>query len=89
MEWVSFAAAVIVAVLSLIGTLYGSRAGVKEANKLVNYRLDQLSQRVDKHNNVVERTYHLEQEISVAQEQIKVANHRISDLEEFEKNRGE
>ena len=36
---------------------------------------------VDKHNNVVERTYSLEQKMLVQEEQIKVANHRIEDLE--------
>lgn len=80
-EWISFGAAIVVAVLSLIGTIYGSKSGVKEANKLVNYKIDQLTARVDKHNNVVERTYHLEEEIKVIEERVKVANHRIDDLE--------
>lgn len=46
------------------------------------YRLEQLEGKVNKHNNVVERMYHLEQEQSVMKEQIKVANHRIDDLED-------
>lgn len=48
---------------------------------LMEYKLDELSKRVDKHNNVVERTFDLERELSVQKEQIKVANHRIEDLE--------
>ena len=81
MEWIAFASAIIVAVLSLIGTIYGSRSGVKEANRLVNYKLEQLTERVDKHNCVIERTYALEKRMDVAAEKIAVANHRISDLE--------
>ena len=47
----------------------------------MEYKLDELTKRVDKHNSVVERTYNIEQELMVQKEQIKVANHRISDLE--------
>lgn len=63
-------ATVIVGVLSLVGTLAGSYGGMK----LMTYRIEQLEQRVNKHNSVIERTYVLE-------EQMKVANHRIEDLE--------
>ena len=61
---------VIVAVLSLIGTLAGSFGGTQ----LIKYRIEQLEKKVEKHNSVVERTYLLE-------EKVKVANHRIEDLE--------
>lgn len=54
----------------------------EETRALIEYRLDELTRRVDKHNNVVERTYNIEQELCVQQEQIKVANHRIADLEQ-------
>lgn len=64
---------IIVGVLSLIGTLIGSFSGMK----LMSYRLEQLEAKVNKHNSVIERTFILE-------EQIKVANHRIEDLEKFE-----
>ena len=49
--------------------------------ELIEYKLDELSRRVNKHNNLVERTYALEQHEAVIDEQIKVANHRIEDLE--------
>lgn len=52
--------AVFVALLSLTGTLCGSFAGIITANRLVNYRLQQLEKRVSKHNSLVERTYALE-----------------------------
>lgn len=61
---------VTVAVLSLIGTLIGSFGGTQ----LIKYRIEQLEKKVEKHNSVVERTYLLE-------EKVKVANHRIEDLE--------
>lgn len=52
---------------------------------LINYRLEQLEKKVDKHNSVVERTYKLEKLASIQEEKIKVANHRIEDLENLEK----
>lgn len=48
---------------------------------LVEYRLSELEKKVDKHNNLVERTYHLEEKGVVFEEQIKAANRRIDDLE--------
>lgn len=69
--------AVLVGVLSLIGTLAGSFGGMR----LMAYRIEQLEKRVDKHNNVIERTFKLEEQNAVQDEQIKVANHRIADLE--------
>lgn len=76
---------VIVALLSLVGTLCGSLAGILTANKLVIYRLEQLEKKVEKHNNVIERVYILEKNEAVMEEEIKVANHRIDDLEGFHK----
>ena len=48
---------------------------------LVSYRLEQLEHKVDKHNNLIERTYELERKTSVLEEKQAVANHRINDLE--------
>lgn len=76
---------VLVAIISLIGTLGGSFGGVLASNKLVNYRLGQLEKKVEKHNSVIERTYKLEEEETVIEEKIKVINHRINDLEGFHK----
>ena len=86
MEWVALASSIAVGVLSLIGTVYGSRSGVKEANRLVNYKIDELTALVNKHNNLIERVYKLEQHEAVISEKIDVANHRIADLEEVTKN---
>ena len=72
---------IIVAVISLIGTLAGSYWANKKNTALIAYRLEQLELKVNKHNSVIERTYNLETGQSVIKEQIKVANHRIEDLE--------
>lgn len=79
---------VIVAILSLVGTLVGSFGGIVSANKLVTYRLQELEKKVEKHNKVIERVYKLEQHEAVVDEEIKVANHRIKDLEGFHKPKG-
>ncbi len=68
---------IIIAVLSLLGTIIGSLTGVLAANRLTNYRIQELEKKVDKHNTVIERTYRLE-------EMMKVANHRLTDLERHE-----
>lgn len=61
---------ILVAILSLCGTCIGSWGGLK----LMSYRIEQLEKKVDKHNNFAER-------MPVVEEQIKVINHRIEDLE--------
>ena len=73
--------AVLLGILSLVGTLAGTFGGILVSNKLTNYRLEQLEKKVHAHNNLVERTYHLEGELELVHEQSRVANHRIGDLE--------
>ena len=74
--------AIIVGVLALAGTLIGSMLSNNKTQALVIYRLQQLEEKVNKHNNIVERMYRIEEKQMVMEEQIKVANHRILDLEE-------
>ena len=76
---------IVVAVMSLIGTGIGSLGGIMAANRLTNYRIQQLEKKVEKHNQVIERVYELEKNEAVIEEEIEVANHRIKDLEEFHK----
>lgn len=76
---------VIVAVLSLVGTLVGSFGGIMAANKLTNYRIEQLEKKVEQHNSVIDRVYKLEQADAVEEEEIRVINHRINDLEQYHK----
>ena len=73
--------AIIVAVLGLVGTLAGSYLANRKSAALVAYRLEQLEQKVNKHNNLIERTYVLEESVALMDERVKVANHRIEDLE--------
>ena len=72
---------VIVGLVTLIGTIVGTFGGILTTAKLSNYRIEQLEKKVDKHNNLIERVYKLEQEEAVINEKIAVANHRIDDLE--------
>jgi len=51
MEWTS----ILVAALALVGTAIGSVAGIKASNQMVNFRLDKIERKVDKHNNFMER----------------------------------
>ena len=51
---------VIVALIALLGTAFGSVAGILAANRLVVYRIEQLEDKVAKHNNLIERVYRLE-----------------------------
>lgn len=73
---------VIVGFLSLVGTLLGSILGILAANKLTNYRIQKLEEKVEKHNKVVERVYHLETLDDVIEDQIKTINTRIDRLEQ-------
>ena len=70
--------AVIVAMISLIGTLGGTFGGIMTSNRLTGYRLEQLEEKVNKHNNMVERTYKLEGRMNEAE-------HDIRDLKAREK----
>lgn len=73
---------IIAAGFSLLGTLAGTFGGILISSKLTQYRIEQLEKKVNAHNNLIERTFHLEENVSLLAEKIKVANHRIDDLEE-------
>lgn len=76
-------ATVSVGLLSLFGTLLGSYWSNRKGQALIAYRLEQLEAKVNKHNNIIERTYKLEEDSAVLAEKISVANHRIDDLEDI------
>lgn len=63
--------AIIVAILALIGTLGGTFGGILTANKLTNYRIEQLEKKVEKHNQVIDRVYKLEKAEAVMEEEIE------------------
>jgi glucose-6-phosphate-specific signal transduction histidine kinase len=76
---------VMVALLSLFGSLVGTLGGIAINSKLSNYRIEQLEKKVDKHNNLIERMFRAEEAITVLDEKMKAANHRIDDLEDERK----
>lgn len=65
---------IIVALLALVGTLAGTFSGIITSSKLTVYRIKQLENKVDKHNNFAQR-------IPLIEEKVKVINHRLNDLE--------
>lgn len=73
---------IIVALLAFGGTISGTFGGIIVSSRLTNYRLEQLEKKVDKHNCVIERMFKVEEKQAIHEEQIKVANHRIQDLED-------
>lgn len=62
--------AIIVAVLGMIGALGGSWIANRKNMALIEYRLKQLEEKVNKHNNLIERTYQLEKQVAIIQEEI-------------------
>ena len=66
---------IIVALLSLLGSLGGTLGGIAINSKLSNYRIEQLEKKVDMHNHLVER-------MAVAESSLKSAHHRIDELHE-------
>lgn len=69
--------AVIVATLGFAGTLLGSLLGVMTAQKLTQYRLAQLEEKVNKHNNIIERTFVLEGQMAEVQHDIRDIKQKI------------
>lgn len=69
------------AAITLVVCLISNHSQSEKTRALMEYKLEELTKRVDKHNNTIERTYDLERRMDVQEEQIKVANHRIEDLE--------
>lgn len=76
---------IVIALIAFSGTLLGSYFAQRKTTALVVYRLEQLENKVDRHNSVIERMYKVEQSVCIIDEKMKVANHRIEDLEGKEK----
>lgn len=66
---------ILIAIIAFAGTLVGSLGGILAANRLTVYRIEQLEQKVSKHNNLVERMFQVESST-------KSAHHRIDELRE-------
>ena len=62
---------IIVSIISLVGTLGGSFLGIMQANKLSNYRIEQLEDKVNKHNNLIDRMYKVENRVTLLEDEMK------------------
>ena len=78
---VSAAATIMVCVITTTCNLAAMKKQRQEISVLVDYKITELTKRVDKHNNIIDRTYKLEETAAVQAEQMKEANHRITKLE--------
>lgn len=74
-----------IALIGLMGSGLGSLLGVVASSKLTNYRIEQLEKRVEAHNNLIDRTYKLERDRAVFQEDLEHIKHEIETLENFHK----
>lgn len=72
---------IIVAVIAMIGTVSGSYFSNRKSQALIAYRLEELEKRVEKHNNLIERTYKLEEKTTLQDEMIHENERRIAVLE--------
>lgn len=79
---------VVAIVVCMINNIFQQKKADEQHNTtiaLIDYKLDQLTHKVELHNNAVERLYEVERKLDVDEERISVANHRIEDLEQFHK----
>lgn len=76
---------IVISIITLAGTMITAYAGIKKFSSLTDYKLNELTKKVEKHNNLVERMYCTEKKVEILSEKISVANHRISDLENIDK----
>lgn len=78
---------IVAALISAFAAIVVSVVQNNKTRALIEYRLKELEKKQDKHNDVIERTYKLEQNVAVMEEQIKNADNRISTLEKHEDRR--
>lgn len=78
---ISAVSAIVVCVITQNRQALKLEAQLDKQTALINQQIGTLSERVNKHNNLIERTYILEKNSAVHEEQIKVVNHRLEDLE--------
>ena len=72
---------VMVAIISLVGTLAGTFGGIMTSNKLTGYRIERLEEQMKKYNNLIERTFKLEENTALQEQSIQNINHRLDKLE--------
>lgn len=69
-----------IALIGALGSCLGTVVGIFVNTKLINYRLEKLEEKVNKHNNLIERTYELETKERLVEEKIETIHHRIDEL---------
>lgn len=62
---------VVVALLSLVGTFIGTIGGILASQKLTSYRISKLEEKVDKHNNLIDRMYKIETRVTLIEDEMK------------------
>lgn len=73
---------IITAVIAFAGTLIGTLAGISRSTALTTYKIEELTKKVNEHNNLIERTYELESKADRGADEIRRINHRLEKLEE-------
>jgi len=68
--------------VTLIVCLINNRAEAEKSRALIEYKISELTKKVEKHNNLIERTYKLEEQAGLATAEFKRVNHRLEKLEE-------
>ena len=66
---------VLVGIFSFLASVIGTFGGIVVSSRLTNYRIEMLEQKVQKHNNLIERMYKVE-------DSVKSAHHRIDEIRE-------
>jgi len=77
--------AIITAVIAFAGTLIGTLAGISKSTSLTTYKIDELTKKVNKHNNLIERMYELESRADRTDDEFNRVNHRLENLEEVKR----
>ena len=81
MDYTSIIVAVLTATITGGLALIGTFASNRKSAALLEYRMQQLERKVSEHNNLIDRTYRLEENTALQEEKLKVCNNRLKDLE--------
>lgn len=63
---------IIIALISFFGTAVGTFGGIRTSNKLTNYKIEELTKKVEKHNNLIERMYKIEERVTVLEKRSEI-----------------
>ena len=73
---------IIIGILSLCGTLIGTIGGILASNKLTLYRIGQLEEKVNKHNNLIERMFKVEERVSIVETEVSELKKDIKEIDD-------